>query len=143
MIQTVVDSVVQELIKLNKIIEELNQKITLETSPNMTSEQEYYVAGLSDALDIIKSYIENSYIIGNTYFVLMPDGKHNNKVVEMRLYKINRKKRCCYCFTAQLKDTNCPNPDLVLSNETNLKLRVYKTKEEAEKNKDNKLWRRK
>lgn len=107
----------------------------------MTSEQEHYIAGLSDALDIVKAHIEDNYIIGNTYFVLMPDGKHNNKVVEMRLYKINKKKRCCYCFTSQLKDTHCPNPDLVLSNETSLKLRVYKTKEEAEKNKDNKLWR--
>lgn len=57
MIQTVVDSEAQELIDLQKIIEALNQKITLETSLNMTSEQEYYIAGLSDALDIVKANI--------------------------------------------------------------------------------------
>lgn len=70
-----VDSEVQELIELQKIIEALNQKITLETSLNMTSEQEYYIAGLLDALDIVKANIEDSYVIGNTYFVLMPDEK--------------------------------------------------------------------
>lgn len=137
------DSEAQELIDLQKIIEALNQKITLETSLNMTSEQEHYIAGLSDALDIVKTHIEDGYIIGNTYFVLMPDGKYNTKVVEMRLYKINKKKRCCYCFTEQLKNFNYPNPDLVLSSETSLKLRVYKTKEEADINKNNNLWRRK
>lgn len=128
---------------MQKIIEALNQKITLETSLNMTSEQEHYIAGLSDALDIIKAHIEDDYIIGNTYFVLMPDGKYNTKVVEMRLYKINKKKRCCYCFTKELKEYNYTTPDLVLSSKTSLKLRVYKTKEEAEKNKNNNFWRRK
>lgn len=108
----------------------------------MTTEQEHYIAGLSDALDIVKANIENSYVIGNTYFVLMPDGKYNTKVVEMRLYKINKKKRCCYCFTERLNNFNYPNPDLVLSSETSLKLRVYKTKEEAERNKNNNFWRR-
>lgn len=127
---------------MQKIIEALNQKITLETSINMTTEQEHYIAGLSDALDIVKANIENSYVIGNTYFVLMPDGKYNTKVVEMRLYKINKKKRCCYCFTERLNNFNYPNPDLVLSSETSLKLRVYKTKEEAERNKNNNFWRR-
>lgn len=135
-------SAAQELIDLQKIIEALNQKITLETSFDMTSEQEHYIAGLSDALDIVKAHIEDNYIIGNTYFVLMPDGKYNTKVVEMRLYKINKKKRCYYCFTKQLKNLNYPNPDLVLSSETSLKLRVYKTKEEAERNKNNNFWRR-
>lgn len=141
--QTVVASEVQGLIDLQNIIEALNQKIILETSLNMSPEQEHYVAGLSDALDIIKANIEDGYIIGNTYFVLMPDGNYNNKVVEMRLYKINRQKRCCYCFTKELNVSHYPNPDLVLSSEASLKLRVYKSKEEAEKNRDNKLWRRK
>lgn len=136
-------SAARELTDLYKIIEALNQKITLETSINMTPEQESYVAGLSDALEIVKSNIDDRYVIGNTYFVLMPDGEHSNKVVEMRLYKINRQKRCCYCFTKQLNSFNYPNPDLVLSSEASLKLRVYKTRDEAMKNIDNKLWRRK
>lgn len=92
------DSEAQELIDLQQIIEALNQKITLETSLNMTSEQEHYIAGLSDALDIVKANIEDSYVIGNTYFVLMPDGKYNTKVVEMRLYKINKKETLLLLF---------------------------------------------
>lgn len=127
---------------MQKIIEALNSKITLESSVDMTPKQEHYLLGLSDALDIIKANIEDGYVIGNTYFVLMPDGKHSNKVEEMKLYKINKHKRCCYCFTRQLKNEWCATPDLVLSSEASLKLRVYKTKQEAEKNKDNKLWRR-
>lgn len=143
MMLTVVDLAVQELIDLQKIIEALNSKITLESSVNMTPEQEYYLAGLSDALNIVKANMEDGYVIGNTYFVLMPDGKHNNKVEEMKLYKINKHKRCCYCFTRQLKNGWYSNPDLVLSSEASLKLRVYRTRQEAEKNIDNKLWRRK
>lgn len=139
---TVVVSAVQVLIDLQKVIEELNQKITLETSINMTPEQESYVAGLSDALEIIKANIEDGYVIGNTYFVLMPDGSHDNKIVEMRLYKINKQKRCCYCFTKELQNFSYPNPDLVLSSEASLKLRVYKTRQEAENNKNNNLWKR-
>lgn len=38
---------------MQKIIEELNRKIILESSHEMTKEQEYHVAGLSDALEIM------------------------------------------------------------------------------------------
>ena len=38
---------------MQKIIEELNRKIILESSHEMTKEQEYYVAGLSDAFEIM------------------------------------------------------------------------------------------
>ena len=73
-----------------------------------------------------------------------PNGKHNNEVEEMKLYKINKHKRCYYCFTRQLKsDCYSNNPDLVLSSEASLKLRVYRTRQEAEKKIDNRLWRRK
>lgn len=58
MVQTVAVSAAQERIDLQKIIEALNGKITSETTLNMTKEQEYYVAGLSDALEIVKSCYE-------------------------------------------------------------------------------------
>ena len=108
----------------------------------MTAEQSAYIAGLSDALDIVLKYSDDDYTIGKRYFVLMPDGKHHAKIEEMRLYRITHKKRDCYCFTRLLGNaTNCESPSLVLSSKSSLLLRVYKTKEEAEQNID-RLWRR-
>lgn len=48
MVQTVAVSAAQERTKLQKVIEALNGRITAETTLNMTKEQEYYVAGLSE-----------------------------------------------------------------------------------------------
>lgn len=125
---------------MNKIAEELNKLITLQITSDMTADQQAYVAGLSDALDIVLQYSDEDFVIGKRYFVLMPDGKHHAKIEEMRLYKITSRKRLCYCFSTDL-ESNCPRPSLVLSSKSNLILRVYKTKEEAEKNIDS-LWRR-
>lgn len=66
MVQTVVASAARERTNLQKIIEALNGKITSETTLNMTKEQEYYVAGLSDALEIVKSCYESEFVIGST-----------------------------------------------------------------------------
>lgn len=126
---------------MQKIIEELNRKIILESSHEMTKEQEYYVAGLSDALEIIQQNIEDDYIIGRTYYVLMPDGKYNTKIEKMRLYRINKKKRWSYCFTKYLTG-DVVSPDLVLSSKTSLNLRIYKNREDAERNRNNNFWRR-
>lgn len=125
---------------MSKITDELNKLITLETTSNMTAEQQAYVSGLSDALDIVLQYSDEDYVIGKRYFVLMPDGKYHAKIEEMRLYRITNKKRLCYCFSTDLDSEN-PRPSLVLSSKSNLILRVYKSKEEAEKNIDC-LWRR-
>lgn len=126
---------------MQKIIEELNRKIILESSHEMTKEQEYYVAGLSDALEIIQQNIEDDYIIGRTYYVLMPDGKYNTKIEKMRLYRINKKKRWSYCFTKYLTG-DVVSPDLVLLSKTSLNLRIYKNREDAERNRNNNFWRR-
>lgn len=126
---------------MQKIIEELNRKIILESSHEMTKEQEYYVAGLSDALEIIQQNIEDDYIIGRTYYVLMPDEKYNTKIEKMRLYRINKKKRWSYCFTKYLTG-DVVSPDLVLSSKTSLNLRIYKNREDAERNRNNNFWRR-
>lgn len=126
---------------MQKIIEELNRKIILESSHEMTKEQEYYVAGLSDVLEIIQQNIEDDYIIGRTYYVLMPDGKYNTKIEKMRLYRINKKKRWSYCFTKYLTG-DVVSPDLVLSSKTSLNLRIYKNREDAERNRNNNFWRR-
>lgn len=77
---------------MQKVIEALNGRITAETTLNMTKEQEYYVAGLSDALEIVKSCYESEFVIGRTYFVLTLDRFNNAQVEEMRLYRINKKK---------------------------------------------------
>lgn len=80
MVQTVVVSAAQERTKLQKVIEALNGRITAETTLNMTKEQEYYVAGLSDALEIVKSCYESEFVIGRTYFVLTLDRFNNAQV---------------------------------------------------------------
>lgn len=91
MVQTVAVSAAQERTKLQKVIEALNGRIAAETTLNMTKEQEYYVAGLSE------------YLTGDTV-----------------------------------------NTDLVLCSEGSLKLRVFTSREEAEKkNKSSVLWRHK
>ena len=125
---------------MNKITDELKKLITLETTSNMTAEQQAYVSGLSDALDIVLQNTDEDYVIGKRYFVLMPDGKHHAKIEEMRLYKITNKKRFCYCFSTDL-ESDYPHPSLVLSSKDTLILRVYKSREEAEKNIYS-LWRR-
>lgn len=138
--QTVVVSAAQEQTNLKKIIEALNGKITSETHLDMTKEQECYVAGLADALEIVKSLSEEQYVVGRTYYVLTLDRFSTVQVEPMRLYRINRKKRLSYCFTRYLTGDTV-TPDVVLNSEGSLKLRVFTSKEEAEKNKHSVLWR--
>ncbi len=127
---------------MQKVIEELNRRITDETTTNMTKEQEYYVSGLSDALEIVKSCYDSEFVIGRTYFVLTLDRFNNARVEKMRLYRINKKKRMSYCFTRYLTG-DVVKPDLVLCSEGSLKLRVFTSREEAEKNRSSVLWRHK
>ncbi len=131
-----------EQTNLQKIIEALNGKITSETHFNMTKEQEYYVAGLADALEIVKNVSEEQYVVGRTYYVLTLDKYNMAQVEPMRLYRINRKKRLSYCFTRYLTG-DIVTPDVVLNSEGSMKLRVFTTREEADKNKGSVLWRHK
>lgn len=125
---------------MKAIIKELEKKIEIENAGNLDKCQEHYVAGLSDALNMIISHLKDEYIVGNSYYVLMPQDDYLNTIIKMRLYKITQKNKYYYSFT---KSPNFYHPtnDLTLSNPNSLKLRVYKTKQEAEINIDNNIWR--
>ena len=101
--------------------------------------QEHYVTGLSDALGIIKNHMKDELTVGNTYYVIMPLDSATNQIIKMRLYKITQKRKFYYSFT-NIK-SNYPQNDLTLSSAKSLKLRVFDTEEEAEKNKDIMIWR--
>lgn len=117
---------------MKRVIEELNRKISLETKSNMTPEQEYYISGLSDALEIVKKY-NNQYVIGHIYYVIVFDKQDNADIKRMKLYRINQKSKTSYCFSYDIEEN--PHCDLVLYNTNSLKIRVHKTLEEAEKHK--------
>ena len=125
---------------MKEIIEKIKSKIMLESSSHMTKEQEYYVSGLADALQIIEDSLDKELKIGNTYFVIMQDNNGFPYVEEIRLYRINKKKRWSYCFTRYLTG-DYPCPDLVLSSKGGLMMRVFKSKEEAESRKSLVQWR--
>lgn len=127
---------------MERAIKALENKIK-EESPYSTKEHESYVAGLADALEIIKETINGGLVIGEIYYVLMPKGETEATIVPMKLYRINQKTKKSYCFSKELRDYNhlySPSPDLVLYSQTSIKLRVFKSREEAEKNM-NILWR--
>lgn len=96
----------------------------------MTKEQEYYAAGLADALQIIEETLKEELKIGDIYFVIMYEN-HTPYVEEMKLYRINDKSKRVYCFTKNI-DCKHPTPDLVLTSEQSLKTRVFSSRQEAE-----------
>ena len=124
---------------INSAINELQEKIQLEMAGIKDDCQEHYVAGLSDALGIIKNHMKDELTVGNTYYVIIPLDSATNQVIKMRLYKITQKRKFYYSFT-NIK-SNYPQNDLTLSSAKSLKLRVFDTEEEAEKNKDIMIWR--
>ena len=124
---------------INSAINELQEKIQLEMAGIKDDCQEHYVAGLPDALGIIKNHMKDELTVGNTYYVIMPLDSATNQIIKMRLYKITQKRKFYYSFT-NIK-SNYPQNDLTLSSAKSLKLRVFDTEEEAEKNKDIMIWR--
>lgn len=124
---------------INSAINELQEKIQLEMAGIKDDCQEHYVAGLSDALGIIKNHMKDELTVGNTYYVIMPLDSATNQIIKMRLYKITQKRKFYYSFT-NIK-SNYPQNDLTLSSAKSLKLRVFDTEEKAEKNKDIMIWR--
>lgn len=124
---------------INSAINELQEKVQLEMAGIKDDCQEHYVAGLSDALGIIKNHMKDELTVGNTYYVIMPLDSATNQIIKMRLYKITQKRKFYYSFT-NIK-SNYPQNDLTLSSAKSLKLRVFDTEEEAEKNKDIMIWR--
>lgn len=139
---TVVDSVAQvQTNNINPAIKELQDKITLEMAGVKDNYQEHYVAGLSDALGIIMNHLNKQLTVGSEYYVVMPEDDITNKIVKMRLYKITQKRKFYYSFTTDTR-LQYPTNDLTLSNEQSIKLRVYNSEEEAEKNKHIMIWRK-
>ncbi len=113
---------------MQEIIEILKRKIVVESSANMTDEQQSYIVGLSDALQIIEEYCSGQLIIGHKYYVISYIDKQP-KVEYMTLYRINNKQKCAYCFT---RNHQHPTPDVVLYSKSGLKLRVFNDYESAQ-----------
>ena len=135
------DLVVQVLTNIQAAIKEIQEKITTESAGTLDECHEHYLAGLSDALGIIADCANKDLTVGNTYYVVMPQDEATNKVVKMRLYKITQKYKMYYNFTAGINNMRNKN-DLTLSNQQSIKMRVFKTREEAESHKDIMVWRR-
>lgn len=123
---------------MQNVIYKLKDKIAESQSQDMTVEQERYVAGLKDALDLIENSVADNLVVGNTYFVIMyrNGDKYLPYIEEMRLYKVSNKSiKCSYCFTRELNITKhrTGTPDLVLASKKGLAERVFFTKEQADK----------
>lgn len=121
---------------MQDIIYKLKDKILENQSQEMTVEQERYVAGLKDALELIENSVADNLIVGNTYFVIMyrNGDKYLPYIEEMKLYKVSQKSmKCSYCFTRKLHIAKyCSGtPDLVLASKKGLAERVFFTKEQA------------
>jgi hypothetical protein len=127
------------LTNIQAAIKEIQEKITTESAGTLDECHEHYLAGLSDALGIIADCANKDLTVGNTYYVIMPLDSATNQIIKMRLYKITQKRKFYYSFT-NIK-SNYPQNDLTLSSAKSLKLRVFDTEEEAEKNKDIMIWR--
>lgn len=114
---------------MKELIQILENKVLAESS-NLYGQNTDYVAGLADALEIVKEYDKNKLVFGRKYFVLLYDNvcKKTN-IEQMTLYRINKKEKTSYCFC---RNYNQPNPDLVLYSKTSLKLRVFNDLESAQ-----------
>lgn len=138
---TVEGLVVQVLTNIQLAIQQINNRIITEKLNILSEYHEHYIAGLSDALEIITNCANNDLTVGNIYYVVMPQDEATNKIVKMRLYKITQKRKMFYSFTTEIDCMKSSN-DLTLSNQQSIKMRVFKTQEEAEAHKDIMVWRR-
>ena len=121
---------------MQDIIRQIKNMIDAEKCLDMTTEREHYIAGLSDALNVIEDSVANNLIIGRQYFVIMyRDGNIYLPYIEkMKLYKISQRKvKCSYCFTRNLDDSKYATntPDLVLASKKGLLQRIFFTEEQA------------
>lgn len=109
---------------IDYVVEKLNRMINTESAVTMTTEQEYYVSGLSDALQVVEDFIKSQLIIGRKYYVIVKSKTNPTGYVvkEMQLYRINYKEKVSYCFTEDYKKQT---PDLILYSEIGLKKRVF------------------
>ena len=118
---------------IQEAIEKIKGMISSQSSLNMTKAQEYYVVGLSDALQVIEDLQEKQFSVGKDYYVIVKNTEQIPKYIieKMRLYRINFKEKYAYCFS---RNSQHPTPDLVLYSAIGLKKRVFNTYDEAEAN---------
>lgn len=93
---------------MKELIQILENKVLAESS-NLYGQNTDYVAGLADALEIVKEYDKNKLVIGRKYFVLLYDNvcKKTN-IEQMTLYRINKKEKTSYCYWwAIIRTINC------------------------------------
>lgn len=118
---------------MRRIAEKLRTMIDLQSCSEMNENQTYYVAGLADALQVVEDFMDKELVLNRVYFVIMfkEDNKNSPYITKMRLYKISRKSKLCYCFTEYLSGRNT-SPDLILYSIGGLSTRVFSTQEAAE-----------
>lgn len=114
---------------MKDIIEEIERKISIEKSPNLSIEQKCYLSGMADALEIVKSHYNRLLVPGKNYFVLTHQGT-DIQIENMTLYRITQKKKVSYTFT---RDYSNPTPDLILYGKYGIQLRVFNDYQSAEK----------
>ncbi len=121
---------------MRKALESIDKKIELNRIGEQTNWKQGYEAGLLYAKKMVEDGIEDLIVPNNNYFVIMyfNGDKHNPYIEELRLYKIDIKKRKRYLFSRNLNATwfNTKTPDLVISNSEMLRKRVFFLKEDAE-----------
>lgn len=122
---------------MQNTVYKLKNMIALNTKEEMTESQVAYVAGLSDALNLLETSISDNLVIGTIYYVIMyRDGNKLLPYVErMKLYKVTQGNiKPSYCFTKNLESGryNKNHPDLVLNSKRGLIERVFYTMEQAE-----------
>lgn len=137
---------------MQEIIKKLQDKISSESTPPIPPEAVYYIAGLADALEIVKQRIDDKLKVGQEYYVLMPEGltygrpspKNDFRPLKMLLYQIkvfkNNREMYCFKISDDRPDWYMGTPKIQFSNPTTLELRVFKSESEAEKHKETKLW---
>lgn len=130
--------VVQVRIDVQNAIKEI-EDIAIRANKD-TSYENGYIDGLLEAVEIIKKNCGYDYEIGKSYYVVMPNDDISNEVIKMRLYKITQTTKTFYCFTTS-QDYRRNTADLVLSNITSMRLRVFTDIESAEKVKNSMIWR--
>lgn len=118
---------------MRRIAEKLQTMIDIQSCSEMNENQIYYVSGLADALQVVKEFMDKELVLNHVYFVIMfkDDNKNSPYVTKMRLYKISRKSKLCYCFTQYLSGKTT-SPDLILYSSGGLATRVFSTQEAAE-----------
>jgi hypothetical protein len=122
---------------MQDVIYKIKNMIALNTKLEMTEAEESYIAGLSDALEILETSVSENLVIGNVYYVIMyRDGnKFLPYIDRMKLYKVTQGAvKPSYCFTKNLESGryHSNHPDLVLNSKKGVMERVFYTMEQAE-----------